>query len=339
MRARLLGTALALVALASAGPDAQGSKPKTEELNGYAEWRHGDVIIVDGQRVRATSATKFKGRGITALDTIPLGYEAKAKGARGGDGVVSATEIEAKPNGMAMFETEVHQATNEIEETWLRAGSMYEPKADGSREVVGKMIDNDPRADRVRSITDRLRPPYVPSTAIRVHVVRTEEWNAAAMGNGAIWVYSGLIDEMTDDELAIVLGHELAHYTHEHSRRGAKTGLWTQLLGVGALVASDAIDNDAGRLGAQFGSLLAVSAFGAGYSRNHEDQADRVGLRYAYEGGFNVATGPQLWERFRQKYGNGDQVTNFFFGGHSRPSDRIKNIRRELAVNYPEAIR
>jgi len=35
------------------------------------------------------------------------------------------------------------------------------------------------------------------------------------MGNGALWVYTGLMREMSDDELAIVLGHELAHYTHE----------------------------------------------------------------------------------------------------------------------------
>ena len=58
----------------------------------------------------------------------------------------------------------------------------------------------------------------------------------------------------------------------------------------------------------------------------------------AGRGARDVSEGPRLWERFRQKYGNGDKVTNFFFGGHSRPSDRIKNIRRELAINYPESI-
>jgi Zn-dependent protease with chaperone function len=172
-----------------------------------------------------------------------------------------------------------------------------------------------------------------------VHVVRTEEWNAAAMGNGSIWVYSGLVDEMGDDELAIVLGHELAHYSHEHSRRAAKSGMWMQFLGLGALVAADRIDSEAGRLGAQLGALLTVTAFDSGYSRSQEDQADRVGLRYAYEGGFDVGRGPRLWERFGAKYGNGDKVTTFFFGGHSRPPDRIKNIRRELAINYPDTIK
>ncbi len=339
MSTRLLGSLLALVALTAAGPGAQGSRPKTEELNGYAEWRDADVLTVDGQRLRATPATKFKGKSAPSLDAIALGYEVKAKGVRGPDAVVQAAEIEAKPNGEALFEADVRKATDEIEEVWLRAGEMYEPKEDGTREVIGRMIDADARGDRVWAIMDRLRPPYIPPTAIRVHVVRTEEWNAAAMGNGSIWVYSGLIDEMTDDELAIVLGHELAHYSHEHSRRAAKSGMWMQFLGLGVIIAADQIDSDGKRLAAQLGALLAVTAFDAGYSRNQEDQSDRVGLRYAHEGGFDVSRAPRLWERFREKYGNGNKVSNFFFGGHSRPSDRIKNIRRELAVNYPESIR
>jgi Zn-dependent protease with chaperone function len=336
MRAPLLGSLLALVLLGSVGPGAKEPKPRTEELSGYAEWRRADVLIVDGQRVRATAATKFKGKNAPSLDAIALGYEVKAKGVRGSDGVVQAAEIEAKPNAEAMFEADVRKATDEIEEVWLRAGMMYEPKEDGTREVIGRMIDADPRGDRVWEIVDRLRPPYIPATAVRVHVVRTEEWNAAAMGNGSIWVYSGLVDETSDDELAIVLGHEMAHYSHEHSRRAAKAAMWTQFLALGALVAAEQIDGEARRVGTQLGALLAVTAFDSGYSRNQEDQADRVGLRYAHEAGYDVSEGPRLWERFRQRYGNGDKVTNFFFGGHSRPSDRIKSIRRELAINYPE---
>jgi Zn-dependent protease with chaperone function len=199
---------------------------------------------------------------------------------------------------------------------------------------IGTIVESGPRVERVRRIMSRLVPPYVSPNALRVRVVETDEWNASAMGNGAIWVYSGLIDSMSDDELAIVLGHELAHYTHEHSRRNAKRGLWTQLIGVGALLGANAIDNKAARVGTQLGVLLGVSAFGSGYSRDLEDQADRVGLRYVYEGGYHVEAGPRLWGKFRDKYGESDKVQNFFFGSHSRPSDRIKNIEHELALNY-----
>jgi hypothetical protein len=72
-----------------------------------------------------------------------------------------------------------------------------------------------------------------------------------------------------------------------------------------------------------------------GYGRDLEDQADRVGLRYVYEGGFDAARGPQLWKRFAKKYGDGNKVANFFFANHSRSSARAANLEREVALNYP----
>ena len=73
---------------------------------------------------------------------------------------------------------------------------------------------------------------------------------------------------------------------------------------------------------------------GDGYSRDQEDQADRVGLRYAYEAGFDVSKGPGLWARFAEKYGDKDKVTNFFFGSHSLSSERARNLQKELRFNY-----
>jgi hypothetical protein len=52
-----------------------------------------------------------------------------------------------------------------------------------------------------------------------------------------------------------------------------------------------------------------------------------------------VRQGPRLWAKFREKYGEQDKVTTFFVGSHSRPSDRIRNIERELALNYPDSQR
>ena len=57
---------------------------------------------------------------------------------------------------------------------------------------------------------------------MRVYVIENDEWNAFAMGNYSIYVFTGLMDDLDDDELAIVLGHELAHATHEHTRRRSR---------------------------------------------------------------------------------------------------------------------
>lgn len=305
-----------------------------EKVQGYAEFRRPGVLIVDGQRITADSATVFKGKGIASLADIPLGYQVEVTGTRRADGVVRAQKVEAHANGTELFEKDVLQATDAVEAAWVQKGMMFEPREDGTAVNIGEISTSGPKVDRVRRIMDHLRPPYVGADRLRVRVVHTKEWNASAMGNGAIWVYDGLLDQMTDDEMSIVLGHELTHFTHEHSRRQAKRGLWTQLIGLSAVAAASSIDNKAAKTSALIGTMLAVTAFQSGYSRDLEDQADRVGLRYAYEGGYNVRTGPGLWEKFRRKYGESDRVSNFFAGSHSRPSDRIRNIQREIAINY-----
>lgn len=342
----MLVSLVAVIAIAlsvAVGADASVANGSTTlKLESYSEYHHPGTLIVDGQRVVADPKTKIevetKGR-MRSLDEVPLGFEVKVEGRRQKDGSVLAKKVEAKPNGMAMFEADVLAATNQIEHMWVDAGEVYEEGPRGKKRVVGKIEEDGPQVARVRRIMDRLAPPYVNAENLRVRVVDTKEWNASAMGNGAIWVYRGLLKDMSDDELAIILGHELAHYTHEHSRRGAKKAMWGQLAGLAGLAGAQAIDSSAGRNAASMGALLSLSAWQSGYSRDMEDQADRVGLRYAYEAGFDVSKGPGLWKKFRKKYGEESTMSNFLFGSHSRPSDRIRNLERELRLNYPEALK
>ena len=321
-----------LVALLGAAEDGPPVK-----LDGYAEYNNGGILVVEGQRVYALNDTRFEGDGIHQLAGIPLGSEVKVEGRRQPSGMVRATKIEAKPNGSAMYESEVVSATNRIEKMWVDAGEMY--VEDGRRrQSIGNILNSGPEVERIRGIMLKLLPPYVDADDVRVHVVETDEWNASAMGNGAIWVYTGLLNDMSDDELAIILGHELAHYTHEHSRRGMKKNMWGQIAGVAGAVGAGAIDNGAGRSAAGMGASLGISAWQSGYSREMEDQADRVGLRYAYEAGFDVSQGPGVWKKFRKKYGEQDTMSNFLYGSHSRPTDRIRNINRELRLNYRDTL-
>lgn len=308
----------------------EGEKVK---LNAYAEYHLGEILVVDGQQVRTDRNTEFKGDNIGNLRSIPLGFEVKVRGRRLADGSILATRVEAKPNGMQMFEADVLKATNLIEREWVKDGVMFDQGQEGDRKDIGKIQERGNQVSRARLIMKKLVPPYVAQEDLRVRVVETKEWNASAMGNGAIWVYSGLMKDMSDDELAIILGHELAHYTHEHSRRGAKQRFWAQLFGLGGMVAAEALD---GKKGTAVGiaSLLGMTVWSSGYSRDMEDQADRVGLRYVSQAGYNVHAGPQLWSRFREKYGEADVISNFFIGSHSRASDRIKNLEQEISINY-----
>ena len=239
-----------------------------------------------------------------------------------------------RPNGTALFENEVRTGTDELEGLWLRSGEAFEADGSGRMKVIGEVAREGRAVDRVRRLVRQMSPPYVDQSAIRVYVIDNRDWNAMAMGNGAVWVFRGIMDDMTDSELAIVVGHELAHYTHEHSRRQMRKGMWGQFGSLAALFAAEAIDSGGLRAAAQLGSALGFSAWMNGYGRDLEDQADRVGLRYAHEGGFDVARAPQVWQRFLDKYGQGDRVTNFFFSNHSLASARRKNLEVELRHNY-----
>ena len=142
------------------------------------------------------------------------------------------------------------------------------------------------------------------------------------------------MNDMNDDELSIVVGHELAHYTHEHSRRQMRKNMWIQMGSLAALAAAEAIDSNGWRALAQAGGMLGFAAWMNGYGRDLEDQADRVGLRYAYEGGYDVSRAPGVWQRFLDKYGEGNKLTNFFFSDHSSAAARRRNLEQELRYNY-----
>jgi Zn-dependent protease with chaperone function len=308
---------------------------RVETVTGYAEWIRDGYLIAGGQRITWDNSTRVRAGGVQSPREIPVGSEIVAKGLRTTDGALLAREIEAKANGIALYENEVLQQSDAVETIWVREGLMF--LGDGrTRRDFGRVLEAGDGVDRSRRIMARLVPSYIDAGRIRVRVVDDSQWNARAMANGAIWVHRGLLEDASDDEMAIVLGHELAHYTHEHIRKSARNDMWRQLAALGAAAVVEAMDSPAGRQAVVAAARLSLLAWGSGYNRNLEDEADRVGLRYAYESGFDVTRGVDLWRRARSRSGEMDPITNWIAGSHSRPTDRIKNIERELVLNYQQ---
>jgi|CXWL01.1.fsa_nt_gi hypothetical protein len=309
---------------------------KRESFDGYAEWWRDDLLIVDGQRVRLGAGAKFKGsKEVKTFSDIPLGHEVRVKGRRDAQGVLIADEVETKQNGDALFEGDLRTAFDEREQKYLSERRMYEEGDNGQRADYGRLYTRGEHVDRVRGILDRLIPGYLAERDFRIYVVENKEWNAMAAPNDSLYIFTGLLDDMDDDEVAIILGHELAHATHEHSRKGFKKTMLIQLAALGiAAIAEEAVDGKNKRQVIQVAAMLGASAWANGYGRGHEDQADRVGMRYANEGGFDVRKGPRLWNRFAERYGNDPKLLNFFFSNHSVAQDRARNLNRELALNY-----
>src|SRR4030042_1256963 len=134
----------------------------------------------------------------------------------------------------------------------------------------------------------------------------------------------------------MLLGNALVPATHEHSRKQFKRDRWVQLLALGALGATSTVDDDTKQAVLGLAVLAGASAYRSGYGRGMEDQADRVGLRYAYEAGYDITKGPRLWNRFAKKYGEGNKIANFFFSDHSQSAARATKLEKEIAYNYPE---
>lgn len=323
---------VAILTLVIAHPTLAGN----ERLDGYADYRVGKTLVVDGQRVRINPDTDFKGDGkAKSFETIPIGYEVKVRGPRLQDGSILARSIEARPNEDTEIEGQMKRAFDQIEKQYLTAGRMRQTDDNGKVvEDLGPLSTKGPDVERVRRIMTRLVPAHVDPAKLRLYVVDNKEWNAMAAPNYSIYVFSGLLHDMDDDEVALVLGHELTHATHEHGRRQYARSNWIQFgAGLVTILAAEKVDSKLGQQAAQIGTIITASAIASGYSRSHEDQADRVGMRYAYEAGFDVKKGPKLWKRFADKYGDQGKVQNFLFGDHSRASARAQLLKDEIRFN------
>jgi Zn-dependent protease with chaperone function len=305
------------------------------KVSGYLDFRKPGYLIVDAQRIQVTDHTPMRGRVKHPAD-IPIGYQVIVQGSRAADGTIVAGEIETHSNGTSYFENQVLAGTNQAETAYLQAKQVTEQGADGKMVSIGALHDSGPKVERAHAIVNRLLPSYVDPKKVRVYVVDNKEWNAMAMANYSIYVYDGLMNDMDDDELAIVLGHELTHATYEHSSKQASKSTFGGIAGEVATIGSGFIKNDAGRKVAQEATALSVTTFGNAYSREYEDQADRVGLRYVYEAGYDYRKAPALWDKFAKKYGDQDKVTNFFFGNHSVSTKRAQALRGEIAHNYSD---
>lgn len=161
---------------------------------------------------------------------------------------------------------------------------------------------------RVRAITDRLIPQ---SAAFRrdagrwqweVNVINSDELNAWCMAGGKMAIYSGLIDQLrlTDDEIAAVMGHEIAHALREHSREQVSKAMVTSM---GASVAGALLG--VGELGQDLMSMVGKVTFELPNSRLHETEADRIGVELAARAGYDPRAAVRLWDKMAARSAGG----------------------------------
>ena len=220
--------------------------------------------------------------------------------------------------------------------------SAHKQYADMMKEAAGKNAlgpDNHPQVIRLRRIAKDIIPqsfdwnPRAKEWKWEVNLVGSNQINAFCMPGGKIAFYSGILTklELTDDEVAMVMGHEIAHALREHARERmgksmATTGL--SRLG-GALIAGyfgiDARVTDAvAQQGAQLLSLK--------FSREDESEADLVGMELAARAGYNPRAGVSLWQKMSAANKGAPPQ---WLSTHPSGSTRIKEIEANLPKVNP----
>jgi predicted Zn-dependent protease len=189
-------------------------------------------------------------------------------------------------------------------------------------------LNRDPaQVQRVRAITQRLIPATgafrkdAPGWKWEVNVISSPDVNAWAMPGGKIAVYTGLIEKLrlTDDELAAIIGHEIAHALREHGRERASQQM-AQGLAVGVIGAAVGL----GGLGQDLAGLVADVTFGLPYSREFEREADRIGVELAARGGYDPRAAITLWQKMAQAGGGGMPQ---FLSTHPSDQSRIQDLQ------------
>ena len=187
---------------------------------------------------------------------------------------------------------------------------------------------------RVRGIANRLIPQtrvFRPDAAHwrwEVNVIQSNQLNAFCMPGGKIAVYSGLIQQLklSDDEIAVVMGHEIAHALREHSREQVSQAIAAQTaIGVGAALLGM---QDAGDIAAMGYQALVATQF----SRTHEREADRIGLELTARAGYDPRAGITLW---RKMLAAEKGAPPEFLSSHPAGQSRLQEIESLLPVVMP----
>ncbi len=192
---------------------------------------------------------------------------------------------------------------------------------------------------RLRAIAQRIIPfavawnPRARDWQWEVNLIGSRQVNAFCMPGGKIAFYSGILQQLklSDDEVAMVMGHEVAHALREHARkRMGKNAVTQGAARIGGAVAASVLGIDprltdaAARGGA---NLLTLE-----FSREDESEADLVGMELAARAGYDPRAGVTLWQKMGTANKNAPPQ---WLSTHPSGKSRIKEIEANLPKVLP----
>ena len=194
-------------------------------------------------------------------------------------------------------------------------------------------------------VKDEVLNDYVKSSAcrvaggycndLRIYVMRNSGFNASMTANGVMQVWTGLLVRVSsEDELAAVLGHELAHYTQLHTlarvRQIKKSMTTGSIVDLGIILATG--------VAIPVGQLSAIASAMA-FSRDQEQEADLLGANFMAQSGYDPHAAAQVWEMIVQEEENAavkSRKPGLFSQTHPNSSERIVTLKTYVSESYPQ---
>ncbi len=215
---------------------------------------------------------------------------------------------------------------------WL-TGDVNAEKRLGKELQFWQGLTSKPEKDKainayVKGIFDKITPNFKNhGMKFTIQVLRDNTANAFVIPGGHVYIYTGMLDMVTsDDELAAVISHELAHAQMRHSLKNFR--LSTAMVEILKRAVKNPKDRES--WGAVLGYLTMMK-----FSRTQEDEADDIGQTKMLAAGYNPSAQVTLWEKFLKKYGDTKGLEQYL-SSHPPSSQRIQNAKTNLTkMNTP----
>lgn len=323
----------------------------SDNYEGIFEGIKGDVATVDGKSVRLKNGATiegdkgFKGQNFNSFDQMMIGSVVRVSGQRQVDGTLMADRGKAWENAETKDDSKLKltlQKTKKLTSVEVNFGGMK-----------FNLLKNAALSDYVNRIGRSVVPAYQRELPkghpvkidFNFFIVEDSTFNACAYPDGSIFIHTALLTQMENEaQLASVLGHEVAHTTYEHARMQMQKDklissltLFTQFAAIAGIIPAEL-------------SVL-VTAFGgpalsSKYGRDYEEQADRAGLTYMSQAGYDPREAARVWKRLvdrtePQEANFGADVERAFakginsiYASHPEAQKRYKTLSRLIALNY-----
>lgn len=222
------------------------------------------------------------------------------------------TEIDIEQAEHAEDIAKLRQDSEWLHEEFKRKGLLYRDK--DSNEYI-------------RSLAQKLAPELKSNGAtINIYLVKNATPNAIALPNGDIYVFSGLMALVQNqDQLASIVAHEIGHVVHQH---GLKSAINRRNTVVTAHITNIFL----------FGTGLAYLPAGASlasFSRDMEQEADQLSLQYLHNAGFDVRQSPAVFERF-STLPKSNSIAGSIYSSHPDNQERINYLNEKIQIEFDQ---